>query len=110
MHLLLLAIHRARGVPESQRVPAGLKTTLDWPNHQVCSMRRPVPPYSVRWVTATAATRLTNLMQLAVDTSWWPVYRSRTKNPDLGDTFPQAIPGLSSGTMHFQTWPTRWAM
>jgi hypothetical protein len=41
--------------------------------------------------------RLTNLMQLTVDTSWWARYRSRTKNPDFGDTFPQAIPGLSKG-------------
>jgi len=41
--------------------------------------------------------RLTNLMQLSVDTSWWTRYRSRTKNPDFGDTFPQAIPGLSTG-------------
>ncbi len=40
---------------------------------------------------------LTNLMQLTVDTSWWTRYRSRTKNPDFGDTFPQAIPGLSKG-------------
>src|SRR5205085_2789158 len=41
--------------------------------------------------------RLTNLMQLTVDTSWWTKYRSRNKNPDFGDTFPQAIPGLSKG-------------
>lgn len=41
--------------------------------------------------------RLTNLMQLTVDTSWWTRYRSSTKNPDLGDTFPQAVPGLSKG-------------
>jgi Ferritin-like domain len=41
--------------------------------------------------------RLTNLMQLTVDTSWWTRYRSRTQNPDLGDTFPQAVPGLASG-------------
>jgi hypothetical protein len=41
--------------------------------------------------------RLTNLMQLTVDTSWWTRYRSRAKNPDLGDTFPQAVPGLSKG-------------
>jgi len=41
--------------------------------------------------------RLTNLMQLTVDTSWWTRYRSRTKNPDFGDTFPQAVPGLSIG-------------
>src|SRR5438876_8607775 len=41
--------------------------------------------------------RLTNLMQLTLDTSWWTRYRSRTKNPDLGDTFPQAIPTLAVG-------------
>jgi hypothetical protein len=41
--------------------------------------------------------RLTNLMQLTVDTSWWTRYRSRTKNPDFGDRFPQAVPGLSAG-------------
>jgi hypothetical protein len=51
--------------------------------------------------TATGAQkgvkRITNLMELTVDTSWWTRYRSRTKNPDLGDTFPQAIPGLAAG-------------
>ncbi len=41
--------------------------------------------------------RLTNLMQLTVDTSWWAPYRSFNKNPDFGDTFPQAIPDLSKG-------------
>ena len=41
--------------------------------------------------------RLTNLMQLTVDTSWWAKYRSRTQNPDFGDTFPPAIPGLLNG-------------
>src|SRR2546428_2961066 len=41
--------------------------------------------------------RLTNLMRVTVDTSWWTRYRSRTQNPDFGDTFPQAIPGLSKG-------------
>ena len=40
--------------------------------------------------------RLTNLMQLAVDTSWWTRYRSR-KNPDLGARFAQAVPTLSMG-------------
>jgi hypothetical protein len=34
--------------------------------------------------------RLTNLMNLNVDTSWYVRYRSTT-NPDLGATFPQAI-------------------
>jgi hypothetical protein len=42
--------------------------------------------------------RLTNLMELTVDTSWWTRYRSDKKNPDLGDSFSQAIPGLSKGT------------
>jgi len=41
--------------------------------------------------------RLTNLMQLTVDTSYWTKYRSRTGNPDFGDTFPPAIPGLLKG-------------
>jgi hypothetical protein len=35
--------------------------------------------------------RLTNLMHLNVDTSWWTRYRSSTKNPDFGDSFPQAV-------------------
>jgi hypothetical protein len=30
-------------------------------------------------------------MNLTVDTSWWTRYRSSTKNPDFGDTFPQAV-------------------
>jgi hypothetical protein len=34
------------------------------------------------------AKRLTNLMNLTVDTSWFVKYRS-TGNPDFGDTFPQ---------------------
>jgi hypothetical protein len=43
--------------------------------------------------------RLTNLMQLTVDTSWYTRYRSRDKNPDLDPTFQftQAIPGLATG-------------
>jgi hypothetical protein len=43
--------------------------------------------------------RLTNLMQLTVDTSFWTRYRSAANNPDLDPnfTFPQAIPGLFSG-------------
>src|SRR5437764_677560 len=50
--------------------------------------------------TATGAQqigRLTNLMQLTVDTSWWTRYRSDSLNPDLGDTLPQAIPDLATG-------------
>lgn len=41
--------------------------------------------------------RLTNLTQLTVDTSWWTRYRDSEKNPDLGDTFPQAVPTLDQG-------------
>jgi len=50
--------------------------------------------------TATGAQqigRLTNLFQLTVDTSFWTRYRSDNMNPDLGGTFPQAIPGLANG-------------
>jgi hypothetical protein len=35
--------------------------------------------------------RLTNLMHLNVDSSWWTRYRSSTQNPDFGDTFRQAV-------------------
>jgi hypothetical protein len=43
--------------------------------------------------------RLTNLMQLTVDTSWWTRYRSRSGNPDspFNSTFPQAVPDLANG-------------
>src|SRR3954451_1181928 len=41
--------------------------------------------------------RLTNLMKLSVDTSFWTRYRSDTRNPDLGDTLPQAVPTLAVG-------------
>src|SRR5271165_4061783 len=43
--------------------------------------------------------RITNLMQLTVDTSWWTRYRSRTRNPDLDPNFvfPQAVPTLHKG-------------
>src|SRR5438552_6617652 len=52
---------------------------------------------SSRATGAQQIPRLTNLMQLTLDTSWWTRYRSRTKNPDLGDTFPPAVPGLLQG-------------
>jgi len=43
--------------------------------------------------------RLTNLMQLTLDTSWWTRYRSDSNNPDLDPhfTFPQAVPMLAVG-------------
>jgi hypothetical protein len=50
--------------------------------------------------TATGAQqigRITNLMQLTVDTSFWTRYRSDSQNPDFGDTLPQAVPGLAVG-------------
>jgi hypothetical protein len=50
--------------------------------------------------TATGAQqigRLTNLMQLRVDTSFWTRYRSDSQNPDFGDTLPQAVPDLAVG-------------
>jgi hypothetical protein len=52
--------------------------------------------------TATGSSgkqRITNLMRLTIDTSWWTRYRSRANNPDLDPnfTFPQAIPTLFEG-------------
>jgi hypothetical protein len=52
--------------------------------------------------TATGSSgrpRLTNLMQLTIDTSWWTRYRISNRNPDLDPSFvfPEAVPGLSSG-------------
>ena len=52
--------------------------------------------------TATGSSmtpRLTNLMQLTLDTSWWTRYRSATHNPDLDPNFvfPQAVPDLFHG-------------
>jgi hypothetical protein len=43
--------------------------------------------------------RITNLMQLTLDTSWWTRYRSANHNPDLDPhfTFAQAVPTLSMG-------------
>lgn len=52
--------------------------------------------------TATGSSgkpRLTNLMQLTLDTSWWTRYRSSSNNPDLDPNFvfPQAVPDLANG-------------
>jgi len=43
--------------------------------------------------------RLTNLMQLTIDTSWYTRYRDTMHNPDLDPhfQFPQAVPSLSMG-------------
>ena len=52
--------------------------------------------------TATGSSgklRLTNLMKLTLDTSWWTRYRSANHNPDLDPNFkfPQAVPDLNKG-------------
>jgi len=52
--------------------------------------------------TATGSSgklRLTNLMQLTLDTSWYTRYRSSDHNPDLDPSFkfPQAVPDLGKG-------------
>src|SRR6266478_6907283 len=43
--------------------------------------------------------RLTNLMRLTLDTSWWTRYRDDSHNPDLDPnfTFAQAVPTLFTG-------------
>jgi hypothetical protein len=65
----------------------------------------PVSLESFRTLPGSTATgssgklRLTNLMELTLDTSWWTRYRSSTHNPDLDPnfTFAQAIPTLAVG-------------
>jgi hypothetical protein len=54
------------------------------------------------WSEATGSSgkpRLTNLMQLTLDTSWYTRYRSDDHNPDLDPSFifPQAVPDLAKG-------------
>ncbi len=53
---------------------------------------------SSRATGANRTPRLTDLRKLTVDTTWWTRYRSRTGNPDLGDTFKPAVPSLIVGT------------
>jgi hypothetical protein len=65
----------------------------------------PVDLEQFRTLDGSAATgasgkkRLTNLMQLTLDTSWWTRYRSDANNPDLDPdfVFPQAVPTLFTG-------------
>ena len=65
----------------------------------------PVNLEPFRTLTGSTATgssgelRLTNLMELTLDTSWWTRYRSDSNNPDLDPTFtfPQAVPTLAVG-------------
>jgi hypothetical protein len=72
---------------------------------------KPVDLSKFRTIPGSAATgaakengfpkkRLTNLMQLTVDTTWWTRYRSRTNNPDLPPVvppFPPVVPSLNTG-------------
>lgn len=48
---------------------------------------------------STGVSRLTNLTQLTLDTSWWTRYRDSGHNPDLDPNFkfPQAVPTLAIG-------------
>src|SRR5438876_9762250 len=48
---------------------------------------------------ASGKLRLTNLMELTLDTSWYTRYRSDSHNPDLDRNFvfPQAVPDLAKG-------------
>jgi hypothetical protein len=66
----------------------------------------PVDLEEFRTLPGSAATgaipgklRLTNLMQLTLDTSWWTRYRDDAHNPDLDPNFkfPQAVPTLAVG-------------
>ena len=69
-------------------------------NYLVSKGVEPVSLNKFRTLESSKATganqigRLTTLTQLKVDTTWWTRYRSRTGNPDLGDTFPPAVPTL----------------
>src|SRR5664279_207967 len=72
---------------------------------------RPVSLESFRKLPSSQATganntakRLTNLMNLTVDTSWWIRYRS-TGNPDFGDTFPQFIDIVNRPSIPLQDLP-----
>src|SRR5579859_3768745 len=64
---------------------------LESKGHQPVSLEpfRTLPSSQATGANKTAK-RLTNLMNLTVDTSWYIKYRS-AGNPDLGDTFPQLV-------------------
>ena len=60
-----------------------------WTSSAPCRAARPPAPSRIG--------RLTNLMQLTINTSFWTRYRSDSQNPDLGDILPQAVPDLAVG-------------
>jgi hypothetical protein len=82
-------------------------THFDFINHYLTANGgSPVSLEAFRKLPSSQATgadqskkRLTNLMQLTVDTTWWTRYRSRTKNPDppFNDTFPNAVASIATG-------------
>ena len=77
---------------------AFLKAYLESKGAEAVDLR---PFATIPGSTATGSTgklRLTNLMKLTVDTSFWSVYRSIT-NPDFdpGSPFVQAVPSLNVG-------------
>jgi hypothetical protein len=65
--------------------------------------KRPVNLDRFRTLPSSQATgaqqigRLTNLMQLTINTSFWTRYRSDSQNPDFGDVLPNAVPDLATG-------------
>jgi len=75
---------------------AFLKAYLTSKGHKPIDLGRFATLQGSRTSAAKKVGRLTNLMQLRVDTSWWTRYRSK-QNPDLGATFPQAVPSLNVG-------------
>jgi len=75
---------------------AFLKAYLTSKGHKPIDFDRFATLQGSRASAAKKVGRLTNLMQLSVDTSWWTRYRSK-QNPDLGATFPQAVPSLNVG-------------
>src|SRR5262249_55382647 len=83
-------------------------THFDFINSFLVSVgEQPVNLDSFRTLPGSKATgavgkaRLTNLMQLKVDTSWWTRYRDDSHNPDLDPNFqfPPAVPGLTAGQL-----------
>jgi len=76
--------------------PSSTRSWLQWaPNQSIwisfarCPAAKPPVPSKLDGSPTSCSSRWTP--------SWWARYRSRTQNPDFGNTFPQAIPGLSKG-------------
>lgn len=76
-----------------------LNAYLDMKGARPVSLERFRTLHGSKATGASGKLRLTNLMQLTLDTSWWTRYRSSGHNPDLDPNFrfPQAIPTLAVG-------------